>query len=259
MKERRVYAVSLARVNGQTPVATSAEFRKATRNMLLAHAAMSEALTPLQPWLEKHGTHDFGMVLGSSHGELEVTMRFLVTLAETKVARPLLFQNSLHNSTTGFLAQTWPQTSLTGPAFTVSNSYFTGEDALDTGALLINEGQCRFCLVVGVDARVPELIPGLEKSGVPQSAWGEGAAAIVLCSSEGLALAGLQPISELAGVQYSRGGPRPMGGDSGFQDFYDSNAIDHCVQQLRTSSACELDLKKPDGCRSHVVWKNPTP
>jgi 3-oxoacyl-(acyl-carrier-protein) synthase len=258
-----IYAVSTGLSENSSLNKTGPEFRKATRNMILAHAALDEALSPFFEKTKKPCLEDFGLVLGTSRGELDVTMRFLTGLAEKKVASPLLFQNSLHNSTAGFLSLYWK---LSAPAITVSNSYFTGEDALDLGALMIQEQQCRFCIVAAVDSTPPELLPGLQYSGLPQSAWGEGAAAVILGDQEACLSIGTEPLAELTDVRSIRNGSKigiQHRAESDFQNFYDSNGLELWVKALRRSSSSPLRGErtslvsiKPDGGESIIEWTN---
>ena len=133
------------------------EFRKATLNMAMAYASLSQAIKPLLG----ENLADLGLVLGSNHGEFGATRDFLKALADTGVPRPLLFQNSLHNATIGFLAMKF---GLTGPCVTVSNGILTSKNALETAHLLLEQEQCSFCAVTIVDVNVPEARVGKSTS-----------------------------------------------------------------------------------------------
>ena len=122
-------------------------FRKATRNMILATAAIEKAILPIQSLFSEKRA-DFGLVLVSNSGELETTIDFLQTLSTQKVARPLLFQNSLHNATAGFLSI---HMQLQNAVISSSSGPFAEENALQTADLLISSGHCQYCLVVSVD------------------------------------------------------------------------------------------------------------
>ena len=100
-------------------------WRKATRNMTMAAASIERALE--SSGLAVRGNPEVGLVLGSSSGELETSAEFMSTLAKSAMARPLLFQNSLHNATTGFASIAFQ---LTGPSFTVSVGENTPEECL---------------------------------------------------------------------------------------------------------------------------------
>lgn len=88
-------------------------YRRATPNMALANIACMQILER-NPSIKKE---DLSFVLGTAFGEVESSLKFLKTYAEEGIARPNLFQNSLHNSTLGFVTI---QLGLTGPAMTVS-------------------------------------------------------------------------------------------------------------------------------------------
>lgn len=91
----------------------SAQFRKATMNMKLAFSACEKALAPL-PDLPKE---NISFIVATHFGEVQSTLDFLSTYSETQVPSPILFQNSLHNSTLGFVAI---QLGFVGPAMTIS-------------------------------------------------------------------------------------------------------------------------------------------
>jgi hypothetical protein len=127
-------------------------FRKATTNMALAIAAIEKAITQIKSIFEDNRS-DFGLVLVSNSGELETTIDFLKTLDNLKIARPFLFQNSVHNATAGFLSI---HLELNSPAVSISSGTFSEEQAIETANLLINGGQCKFCFVLSIDVW-PEL------------------------------------------------------------------------------------------------------
>jgi hypothetical protein len=136
-------------------------FRKATRTMALACASIEAALKA-SPQLEAIFVKEpqrFGLVLGSAFGELEATTDFLKTLADSGVARPVLFQNSLHNSTSGFASIYFH---LTGPVVTVSHGWFALEQALEVANLLLaqkqNQQRCDFVIVTYAEVIMPDLV-----------------------------------------------------------------------------------------------------
>ena len=113
------------------------ELRRATPNQIAAFEACESALAgcPVNDRL--------GLVVSTVHGELDVTKEFLGTLAKTGVARPILFQNSLHNAIAGFLTGTLK---ITGPTLTVS-----GGNPDEMARLLMEQKAVDRCLVVEVD------------------------------------------------------------------------------------------------------------
>ncbi|HRO68606.1 MAG TPA: beta-ketoacyl synthase chain length factor [Pseudobdellovibrionaceae bacterium] len=91
-----------------------ARFRKATMNMALTTLCARKVLERI-PDIPKE---QISLLVGTHFGEIESTLEFLIGVHETHTPRPLLFQNSLHNSTLGFATI---QLGLTGPAMTVSS------------------------------------------------------------------------------------------------------------------------------------------
>jgi len=153
----------------QTPPA----WRKATRNMIMATISMERALAAQPGFVERH-REDMGLVLGSSSGELDTSAEFLTTLSRAKMARPLLFQNSLHNATTGFASIHFR---LTGPSFSVSAGERTPSECLQLCRSLIASRQARAVLVTLVEVhRVLSRLIGVET--------GEGAASLLVCDEE---------------------------------------------------------------------------
>lgn len=90
-----------------------ARFRKASLNMALTTLCTQSVLEKI-PRIPKER---ISFVVGTHFGEIESTLEFLIGVHESNTPRPILFQNSLHNSTLGF---TTIQLGLTGPAMTVS-------------------------------------------------------------------------------------------------------------------------------------------
>lgn len=214
------------------------EFRKATRNMIWVQTALEAALGTRREAIGEN----LGLVLGTSHGELAVTMDFLKALAATGMARPILFQNSLHNSTAGFAAL---NLQITGPMLTVSGGAFTGEDTLSSAMLFLQQGLCDHCLAVAVESRVPKL--ETDTSNVP----GEGAGALLLANEAGLNRCGWTPVAEILSLSYHRdpcdSNPEAHAG------FYPSHAIELLSKSLNQSET--LRLTKPDGAHSEITWR----
>ncbi len=123
-------------------------WRKATRNMVMATGSIERALAQV-PNLSVSGNSDVGFVLGSSSGELETSADFLTTWSKSQMARPVLFQNSLHNATTGFSSIHFK---LSGPSFTVSVLYRTPEECMQLARGLLFERTCRVCIVTLVES-----------------------------------------------------------------------------------------------------------
>ncbi len=161
---------------------TQAAFRKASRKMTLCFDAMKKAVSSLADIFTPERLAAAGLILNSGFGEIEATGGFLKGLAENGVARPIFFQNSLHNSTTGFLAI---QYGIQGPVFTVNHRTRGGDEVLDISETLLADSLCEFCFAVTVETVPPEF------SG-PTGVDREGAAVLALCSEATAAKYGLK-------------------------------------------------------------------
>jgi len=215
---------------------THPAFRRATRNMKLAVRAAEPVLKEYAGSRER-----LGLVIATSHGELETTCQFLRELGESGTARPLLFQNSLHNATSGFLSTYF---SITGPTFTVSNRYFSGENALELASLLIGQGSADACLVIGVDSAPGTLEKMLHKMYPEGTTLVGGAAALLVDGKEGSVH--LQRIEYQAVGTHASLDPSP---------FYDANAIEQVVRWFE--EGCNFGawtLIKPDGSGTRLVF-----
>lgn len=226
------------------------DLRKATRNMLMAHAVVEKVLNPF-PQLIPEFRSNIGVILGTGHGELETTKEYLKCYRQQRAARPLLFQNSLHNSTLGLLSQAF---GFTGPVMTQSDLFFTGEKALETAVLLLRERLALFCLVIGIDALVPD-IQGPFRLIYPASVEpGEGCAAVLLAGEEGLErLPSTQTKGILRKIHYEQNKNGVQG--DGLDSYYDSDAIERLVRALEKSDSIgKLSLQKPDGTFSVIEF-----
>lgn len=212
------------------------DFRRATTNVRLAAAAVEAALPA-------GDTERLGLVVATGHGELEPTVGFLLELGRSGVARPLLFQNSLHNTVAGFLAQ---RHRIVGPVVTVSNGALSGEDALDVARTLLLTDADRV-LVVAVDtfpSSLDELLPSLYPEGFRPA---DRAAAVVLASAPiGVGSAWLGPIEQSAGAS----GPPAEG-------FFDSGAVAILAEAVLAGEIGTIRRPRPDGGTSTwtLRWK----
>lgn len=161
----------ICRENELQDLALPPAWRKATRNMVMATTSVQRALSFLPEGISRQ---EIALVVGSNSGELETSVDFLVTLANTGVARPLLFQNSLHNATTGFIAI---QCGLNGPTFSVSNHLRTPQDSIDLGYDLLASGAAKLVLVTLVEGHRKIS----ERFGVEVA---EGAVTALLCRND---------------------------------------------------------------------------
>lgn len=226
---------------GQPPEASvSKELRRATRMMKMTHAVVQQALDPF-PGLDRAA---LGVVLGTGHGELETTNEFLHHYRTTGSARPILFQNSLHNATLGFLSQSF---GLVGPALTNSDHYFTGEKSLELAMLLLHQRQALYCLVIGIDALVPKLAEPLQMLYPAGVSLKEGCGAILMAGAEGVRRLNASPKATLRSISYGLGS---KGEFANSEAYYDSDAIEKLARQIRPNGVAPFELVKPDGSRS---------
>jgi hypothetical protein len=118
-------------------------FRRATKNMTLATLACKKILQALPAETSRES---IAVVMGTHFGEMSSTIDFL----SGEVASPTLFQNSLHNSTLGFVTVSL---GLTGPALTVSCDHLTEQASKNLAETLLQITP--FSLVCIVDS-LPE-------------------------------------------------------------------------------------------------------
>src|SRR4030095_9981107 len=154
------------------------KFRKATRNMMMSFLAIQRAIEPYENRL-KPFSGQLGLFLGTGHGELEATHHFITRLKKSGHGSPTFFQNSLHNSTAGFLTQ---KLGIEGMSITTSNSYFSGENAVDLAGLALKRNQILFALAVGVDVLVAGLENVFARMYPEDLSLGEGAGAVLLAN-----------------------------------------------------------------------------
>lgn len=221
------------------------EFRKATRNMTMAYSSVMNLIGDLPTaWLAH-----CGLVFGTSHGELEATKEFLKILAVTKVARPTLFQNSLHNSTTGFIGM---KLGLAGPAVTVSNGTRTAEESFDLARVLLVDGMINHCILTVADGIVPEL---KEVMAIRDEGTGEGAASLLLTTKpEDFSS---RPLARFPNAFKTASDTArfPLGGNC---SRYDTSAIEQLIIALNVSGSSGLSLLKRDGRYSELEWERLT-
>jgi 3-oxoacyl-(acyl-carrier-protein) synthase len=218
--------------------------------MMLAFAAIEEALSGLNGInLAQTFGASFGMVLGTSLGELDVTQEFLGTLASSGVARPILFQSSLHNATIGLMSL---HLGVTGPCLTVSGSHCTGEKALETAQVLLASGMVSCCLTVGVERQsqaLAEPMRFLDTWGRPVS---DGAGALILANEQGVKALGCKPLAYLDGVETA------AINEMAVQSHHDSDAIEQIAAVVKNADnaagAHRLTLQKPGGICSLINW-----
>ena len=239
-------AYGTAHAGNLEPYKNLPEFRKATINMTLAAASFDEAFAQAPYLLESQYVNSAGLVLGSSYGELGTTISFLEQLSQSQMARPLLFQNSLHNSTLGFLTM---RLKLQGPAMTVSNSLVTGENCIELAATLLNDKALPYCVVTAVDS----IVTGLHlDDGHSIGSSGEGAATLIVTTREQAQLRQWPALAYLKRIEYHQASERASK-DANEPNAYHSDAIEKLIGHLRSGvKANTLTLRKPNGSRTIV-------
>lgn len=121
--------------------------RKKSANMVLTSALLNELMEQTHKVIK---LEEVNVIFTSSEGELQQTFDFFKNLAQGR-ARPILFQNSLHNSTLGALSLELPHIA---SGITMSNGDICFESAIDmalagTSSLPV--------MILGVDVYTPEI------------------------------------------------------------------------------------------------------
>lgn len=215
------------------------DFRRATVNMRMAYQVAKEVMQSIPAETPRER---IALVVGTSYGELPSTYDFFAGLASEQIARPLAFQNSLHHSTLGFVSR---MLKITGPGFTVSREYFTGEDALELGAQMLTAAGAEFAIVVGVDGIVDSVKALMQERIGERYQLGEGAGAVLLSA-------------EKRGARFALAidsCPRSLRAVTPEHSQYDSDAIALLAQALQRPgfSGGEIALNKPNGRQSKLI------
>jgi hypothetical protein len=132
------------------------ENRKKTINTLLAREVIKDLVTDF--YGKDHSNFQFDFILCTGDGELNQTFQFYQNLALKNYARPILFQNSLHNSTLGALSL---EVSGMRLGMSISNGCLSYENGID---LALNRPTELPVIIVGVDSYPKELIDMKSKS-----------------------------------------------------------------------------------------------
>ncbi len=129
-------------------------FRKATSNMILSTVACKQALAAAASPVSMIGPEREMLLLGSALGEFEATKDFLTALYNEDLARPFLFQNSLHNSILGFLTI---QLNWLGPGMSLSNGDRTAQDLVEMAARFLAGNEADTALICMTDSDLEDL------------------------------------------------------------------------------------------------------
>ena len=225
-------------------LAATPKFRKCTPKMQLASISIHRSIAALKKTKSESALSDrsrVGFVLNSGYGELEATTGFLKTLAESGVARPMLFQNSLHNSTTGFCAIHFQ---LEGPAFTLNHRIFGGEQALLLAETLIADGECDVCLVTTVES-VPLEFLNLSAPGI------DGAASVIVASRAWALRHEVDAKAEITDVRcYEDDSRREERSSLVFASLYEQDAVFRLVEHVE--SPRDFKIEKSVGGHSEI-------
>ena len=255
-----VAAVGTAKKDECIDMDRDPSFRKATLPMMMAWRALEKALAVVTDSStsedeKRLGRKDWGLVFGTSHGELEVTKDFLVTLATKGLARPILFQNSLHHSTLGFISL---KLGISGPGITVSNHFFSGEDAVSAAVDLIEGGHCDIAVTIAVDTIVGGLEAALGQYYPGGTIKAEGAGCLILANSAGLKRLGVKPLAALGEITINHRTSKSNAPREHIEvhSDYDADGVEKIALYLQEAKAQKtLSLMKPDGTSATIHWQ----
>lgn len=135
-------------------LAFTPDLRRASRNMLFAVCAL-ERIFRAEPYSTFDGQRT-ALILGTNSGEIDTSSEFVLTHARSGLARPLLFQNSLHNSTAGFLSLRF---AIQGPVFTLSSGAETPGECTGLAEMLLADHLADRVIVALVESH--KLMAGL--------------------------------------------------------------------------------------------------
>ncbi|MBA2403953.1 MAG: beta-ketoacyl synthase chain length factor [Bdellovibrionales bacterium] len=209
--------------------------RKKSHNMILASRTVEEILHQMKE-VSGFSENLLDLVFCSGEGEIEQTFEFYKNLAQNR-ARPILFQNSLHNSTLGSLSLEVP---LLSYGMTISNGDISFETALDA-ALSSQSGNP--ILIMGVDAFNEEIKFLRNESYQNKVEFVSGACAGMFIP-EGHPLFNIMPGPIIKDIKFEM----KAEADS-FFNYYPSNGLEAIHEHLKTSTL-PFSLNRPKG---HVV------
>lgn len=221
---------------------TEPAFRRATRNMAMAYAAVQSLLTSLpSEWVAKHAP-TWSAVLGTSDGELDVTVQFLKIFGGSAMARPFLFQSSLHNATLGFLSERF---GWRGAGATLCGYDTSGEQALEAASEWTCQTSSPYAVAIAVEGLVEGAGDALTAIYPREVTLREGAAAILLARAEA---------SEWKPLAWYEGWDTLPGLDVAFEKpYYDASALELLARALQSPvPPAEVLRRRPDGLVSRL-------
>ena len=215
-------------------------WRKATQNMMLVCAAIERALMPLKSEFDKSRA-DFALILETSSGEVGASAEFIRDWSQSRLARPVLFQNSLHNATTGFASIVF---GITAPTLTISAR---SEEALRTAETLLRGGLCRFCIIA--TAEVHKKLAVLADKNDLQ----EGAAALIVTNTQGVLESKSKVLADLKNLETVR---EPVSEKLLNQDpllSFEQDFIFQLIQKIEAGDR-QLVVQRPNWGQSKIQW-----
>jgi hypothetical protein len=126
------------------------ENRKKSLNTLLAEATIRELFEKVKK-INSDLINEFDIFFCTGEGELTKTIEFYQAWTEQNRARPIIFQNSLHNSTLGALSLTFPGVA---QGFTISSGDTSAEMGIDAALAMSSKNPI---IILGLDIYLPEI------------------------------------------------------------------------------------------------------
>lgn len=206
--------------------------RKKSQNMILASRTVEDLLAQMQK-LPGLAETVLDVIFCSGEGEIDQTFEFYKNLAQNR-ARPILFQNSLHNSTLGSISLEVPRIA---SGMTISNGDVSFETALDAA---LSSQSSNPILILGVDAYSAEIKTLRTEFYQQQVDFVSGGCA-------GLFLPETHPLfNRLSGPVIRDIKFETCAHSQNFKNYYPSNGLEDIYQQLQ-SKASSFSLKRPKG------------
>ncbi len=216
------------------------ENRKKTINTLLAREVIRDLISIFHG--EDHFGFQFDLILCTGDGELSQTFQFYQNLALKNYARPILFQNSLHNSTLGALSL---EISGMQSGMSISNGCLSYENGID---LALNRQTDIPIIIVGVDSYPKELIDMKSSSYDGHVRLTNGACGALFTKIEKL-----EEGIIIEKIQYKFGTSNDKQGE--LLDFYPSDGLLDLVG-LYSSAKSSLTIQRPNNTKVIYSLKN---
>ncbi len=124
--------------------------RKKSTNMILCEKVIGQIL-------EEITLSEYDLIICTGEGELGQTYSFFSSLASKDHARPIFFQNSLHNSTLGSVSLQIPNIHL---GISASNGFISYETGIE---MALASSSTKPVIIVGIDAYPKELLEVKER------------------------------------------------------------------------------------------------